>query len=156
MTGIHQQATHPGMFYIVRQKTHFISSGLLPNSRKLYTNHNWFPYKRERRSCFPKTGLKHKNAAFLLSLPWEKGRGSSPKLHTLFLPSQLGHWGEAHPSPTAIPPSTPPRPNLCTSLEHQAHFGWISRHSSHEVALPLVHMLRPSKKDKDAAISFQP
>lgn len=30
-----------------------------------------------------------------------------------------------------------------SSLEHQAHFGWISRHSSQEVALPLVHMLRP-------------
>lgn len=30
-----------------------------------------------------------------------------------------------------------------SSLEHQAHFGWISRHSSQEVALPLVHILRP-------------
>lgn len=35
-----------------------------------------------------------------------------------------------------------------SSLEHQAHFGWISRHSSHEVALPLVHMLRPASRGR--------
>ncbi|XP_055284488.1 uncharacterized protein LOC129557857 [Moschus berezovskii] len=37
-----------------------------------------------------------------------------------------------------------------SSLAHQAHFGWISRHSSHEVALPLVHMLRPGSRGTSA------
>lgn len=34
----------------------------------------------------------------------------------------------------------------CTSCAHQAQLGWIRRHSSQEVALPLIHMLRPEKR----------
>lgn len=30
-----------------------------------------------------------------------------------------------------------------TSCAHQAQLGWIRKHSSHEVALPLIHTLRP-------------
>lgn len=38
----------------------------------------------------------------------------------------------------------------CTSCAHQAQLGWISRHSSQDVALPLIHMLRPEKSwEKD-------
>ncbi len=36
-----------------------------------------------------------------------------------------------------------------TSCAHQAQPGWIRRHSSQDVALPLIHMLRPEKVGKD-------
>lgn len=36
-----------------------------------------------------------------------------------------------------------------TSLEHQAHLGWMRRHSSQDVALPLVHRLRPSARENN-------
>lgn len=35
-----------------------------------------------------------------------------------------------------------------TSCAHQAQLGWMRRHSSQDVALPLIHTLRPEKTGK--------
>lgn len=128
-------------------------------------NPNWFPNKREGKSCFPKTGLafhtiKKPSLSYCLinldlSSLWPDGEEAAYRICIGFLGTV--NWcvvvlPPPHPHPRNIPSHLPPLPHLHTSLEHQAHFGWISRHSSHEVALPLVHMLRPLKQDKDDAL----
>lgn len=121
------------------QRTHFTSSGLLPNCRKLYKSHNWFPHKREGRPCFPQTGLKHstlprdptyKNVAFLFVIAMgERGRGSSQNLHT-FCTVNLWAVVQPTPSPTPPPPPPPPLPHPLTALlPSPSHIPlWSTRH----------------------------